>query len=359
MSTEVVVESNSTRPLYRKLVRDGVPGNYDVITEMVRIIVNDVDYDQPIEAIAKGVLIDAGLDSYASPERQLEAIFNFVAGKVRYIQDIAGRVESLKTARRTLSDGWGDCDDQTICNCTLAGCLGFEDIRIAMAKYGPNAQTFQHVYCVVYVNDRRYVLDTSLPKARFDDEVKPFEIVEVKVFDNALSLKGLSGAYLSARQYARQGAKALVSAVPSAVNVLPLGFVAGSALATGAELIDQAGRGSFFSLSNTASRINEQLDSIIVDLMSSKIAIDLAKTQALKASSELATIEIGPDDKYTLDTVRASIKEKLKFITNFQTYADAHGIKVVHLEPMHMLVVGLALAGGVSYWAFKHFYYRN
>lgn len=356
MSTEIVIQQTSKRPLYRKFVRDGVAGNYDVIFEMVRIIRKGVDYDKGIEQKAKGILIEAGLDSYSTPVDQLKAVFNYVASNVKYIQDIAGRIESLKDARATLRDGFGDCDDHAVLNSTLLGCLGFEDVKIAMARYSDTDTTFVHVYCVVYVDGKRYVMDTSLPHAEFNQEIKPFEVKEIPVFQDVKGLDGFSGAYNTTRHHARKLARFTVRAIPNAVNVLPLGFLAGGALATGASLIDSA-TGQTLSLPATASSINKELDQIILDLLSSKIAYDLAKTEALKLAAQLAAVNVTRDDNYTLSVVGASIKGKLDFINDFPAYAEANDIKIVHLDSTKMLCAGILLAGGTAYLLYRG--YRN
>lgn len=356
MSTEVVINESATRPLYRKVVRDGVAGNYEIVFEMIRLIRDGVDYDTGLQAVAANALKDAGLDSYSSAESQLRAIFDLVAARVTYIQDIAGRIESLKDARATLSDKYGDCDDQTVLNCSLAGCVGFEDVRIAIAKYRADADSFAHVYCVVYVNGQRYVLDTTLPNAKFNEEVKATEVKEIKVFDNVQGFDGLSGAYNQARHHARKAARFAVRVVPAAVNVLPLGFMAGSAIATGADLIDRSTGEVSLSVPAVASEINRQLDKIINDLMRSRIAYDLAKSQALSIAANLGAVN--PDgEKYAFGVVHASIKDKLQFIANFKEYAAAHNIRIVYLDSTKMLIVGLGLTGATAYALYRG--YKN
>lgn len=358
MSTEVVIQQHGKRPLYRKLVRDGVAGNYDIIFEMIRLIRNDVDYDLGIEATAKAILINNGLDSHSDVQEQLTAVFNFVKANVKYIQDLAGRIESLKDARATLRDGWGDCDDQTILNATLLGCLGFEDVKIAMAKYDANDTTFAHVYCVVYVNGKRFVLDTSLPNGQLNQEVKSAEIKEIAVFEDVKGLDGFSGAYTNARYTARQLARFTVKVVPKAAGfVLPLGFLADNAITTGANLIDRSIGGEAVSLSATASGINEELDLIIKDLLLSRIAYDVAKMQALQSASQIATLSITKDDKYILEITGKSIKDKLEFINKFPAYAQTNNIKLVYLDSTKMLCAGIILAGGTAYILYRG--YKN
>lgn len=359
MSTEVTIQDNNTRPLYRKIVRDGVAGNYEIVWEMIRLIRDGVDYDLSLQHLAASILAAKGYDSYTPPHEQLEAIFDFVAAHVTYIQDIAGRIESLKDARQTLSDKYGDCDDQTVLNASLAGCLGFEDVRIAMAKYRPDATSFAHVYCVVYVPEagkriQRYVLDTSLPKAQFNQEIKAADVREINVFNEVSGFDGLSGIYNQVRYNARKAARFAVRIIPGAVNVLPLGFVAGSAIATGADLIDKSSSGDSLSVPAVASEINKQLDKIIADLMRSRIAYDLAKSEALRLAANLGVVNPNGEE-YAFTVARASIKEKLDFINNFELYARDHSIKVVYLDSTKMLCAGLLLAGGAAYALYKNY----
>jgi predicted transglutaminase-like cysteine proteinase len=178
-ATELLTYSNSTGDsTRRRYIRDGIAGNYDVVFEMVHLI-RQGNKDYQVKNIAADILERRHLTSYANGTRILQAIFSYVTDKVDYIQDSAGAVESVKSAYRTLLDGYGDCDDLTITTATLAGVLGFEKTAIALAKYEKDDVTFSHVYTVVYYNDKRYVLDASLPNPVFNAEVKPFEVKEI------------------------------------------------------------------------------------------------------------------------------------------------------------------------------------
>lgn len=356
MSTEVIIQGNSTRPLYRKIVRDGIPGNQQVLFEMVRLARNSVKYDLGVTQLADNLLVNNSLNSYSPAIDQLNAVFNFVASNVVYIQDVAGRVESLKAARVTLSDGFGDCDDQAILNATLLGCIGFEDVKIAMARYSKDAETFQHVYAVCYADGKRFVLDTTLPDPQLNKEVKAYEVKEIPVFADVPGIDGFSGIFNNAKHYARKTARGAVKLLPKVGLVVPMGFLADSALTTGVGLIENAtGDNRTLSLPATASAINKELDTIIVDLTQSKIAYDVAKTYALQLAAQLMAIEIKPEDGYTLEVVKTSLKDKLNFIKNFPEYAKANNIKVVHLHSGMMLAAGIGLAAGAGYVAYRHY----
>lgn len=351
MSTELIVQDHSQRPLYRSFVRDGIAGNYDVVYEMIRLIREGVDYDKGLESFIKNYIIEHKLDSYSPTEKIFNCLFEFVVSQVRYIQDIAGRIESLKDARQTLSDGFGDCDDHTVLNATLLGLLGFEEVKIAMARYSAQETSFAHVYCVAYENGKRYAFDTTLPDAKLDKEVKAYETKEVDVFGDVPGLDGFSGIFQNIKSQSRKMLRGAVRAIPSAVNVLPLGFLAGNALATGAQMIDSYD-GNSFSLPATASSISAELDKIILDLLQSKIALDHARSQAMQVASQLATVDnIG--EQYSLGVSGATIRAKLEFINNFKAYAKANDIRVVHLNPRMMLGAGLVLTAGACYFGYK------
>lgn len=354
MPTELHVQQSTTRPLYRKIVRDGVPGNYEIVREMIRLIRNGVDYDLGLQALAARVLTDNGIDSHSPAREQLTAIVNFVAANVTYIQDIAGRIESLKSARQTLLDRYGDCDDQTVVNCSLAGCLGFEDVRIAMAKYDKDAKSFAHVYCTVYAaNGERFVLDTSLPSPQLNKEVQAAEVKEINVFDNVPGFDSFSGAWHEVRRNAREAARFTKNIVPAVLSVAPLGVLAGKALETGAELIDTS-TGKELSLPAIGSKINRRLDKIINDLIRSRMPYDLAKSEALSIAAQLAAVPV-KNETYAFTVIRASIKDKLDFINYFPEYAKTNNIKVVYLNTTAMLCVGIALAGGAAYVIYRNY----
>jgi hypothetical protein len=355
MSIELQTQSFGARPLFG-FIRDGVAGNYDIVYQMARIVRKDVTYDKGLERAAKQVELNAGLDEYSDASARLAAIFHLVRSHVKYVADIAGKVESLKNARQTLSDGYGDCDDLTVLLCTLAGLLGFEEVFIALAKYGKSEASFSHVYAVVYKDKKRYVMDASLPDAKFNEEIKPFEVREIDVFGDISGLDGVSGIYNNAKHYGKQTFKTAVGFVPLVADQLPLGFVASRAFSTGSEMLGQIGNEKL-SINATASLINKKLDSIIQRLLSSSIAFDSAKAEALQITSQLGAVEYSKIPSADYDTIKTSIKNKLVFIRNFEDYAKEHNIKVIHLNAHLMLAAGLALTGGIGYTVYQN--YKN
>lgn len=350
---EVIEQYNSEGPIFKKFVRDGIAGNYDVVYQMIRVIRSSVDNDKQIEHVAKSILIDNGLDSYSAPEDQLQAIFDYVQKRVKYVEDQAGLIESLKSARVTLADGYGDCDDQTNTNATLAGCIGFEKVCIAMARYSPSDTSFVHVYCVVYDRQgNRFVLDTTLPHGQFNDEVTAIEIKEISVFDTVQGLDGVSGLFNNTKHHAVKLGKALIESMPLATNFLPLSFLSSHAFTASAGMLAQSGSPQL-SLAATGSKINKALDTIIVELIQSSIAFDIAKSEALQLASQLSAVELDQNDAGTYVIVKESIQRRLDFIKNFRDFAAAHDIRVIELDPHLMLCAGLAGAGVGGYLLYK------
>jgi predicted transglutaminase-like cysteine proteinase len=352
MGTTLQFPTDNGTGIRTKYVRDGVAGNVQVVYQMIRTIRNNVDFDKGIEAVAKNVLTSHGLDSYSPARDQMQAVYDFVKANVAYIQDIAGRVESIKSARQTLSDGYGDCDDHTNTNATLLGCLGFENVCVALARYDQNDPTFSHVYCVAYQDGKRYVLDTTLPNGKFGDEVRAVDIKEVNVFGDVQGLDGFGGVFNNAYYQAKKLGKAATQVIPHAVSFLPLGFIPSNALATGAALLNQNGYEQL-SFNATASRINQELDKIIYDLMRSRIAIDLARSYAMQCVVQLSAVTETPADKEAYIAIKNSVNNKLQFINNFETYAQANGIRVVVLDARMMLLAGGGMAAYGAYKLYK------
>jgi hypothetical protein len=350
-----VITQTKENELSKRFVRDGVAGNYEIIFEMIRVIRDSVNYDLSIKDIAVDILKADRLDSYSDKEKQLKAIFDFVKENVIYIQDQAGLVESIKSARITLSDGYGDCDDISNTIATLVGCLGFEDVRLAMVKYLETDSTFVHIYPVVYLESgERIPLDATLPDWEFGKELTALEIKEIPVFQNVNGLDGLSGWFTNLKHYGKRAMRGAVETIPVAVNFLPIGFVSSTVMASGAQLLNQSATKPL-SLNATASKINQELDKIIIALIREEMAIDLATSHALQVSSQLSALSDidRTSDEYKI--IKNSVMTRLEFIKNFEAYAALHYIKIVRLNATAMLALGAAGAAFGGYQLFKMF----
>lgn len=342
----------------RRFIRQGIAGNYDIVFEMIRVIRDSVYNDAALDNFVVGLLRGEKLDSYSNPLEQLDTIYKFVKLNVAYINDPAGLVESVKSARVTLADGYGDCDDLTNTVATLAGVIGFENVKIALAKYN-NEATFSHVYPVVYTADgQRVAMDVSLPNGKLGDEIRATEVKEISVFDNVQGLDGVSGLYNNARYHTKKLARAAIETIPVAAGYLPLGFFSSEALATGAQLINKSGS-SELSLNATASKINQQLDKIIISLIRSQMSLDMAKSNALQLASQLSAVKDRKMNLETYNIIKASIQSRLEFINNFEAYAKANDIKVVSLNATAMLALGVGAAGFGAYSLIKRYYNKR
>lgn len=359
MTTELITENPTTGLQTRSFIRDGVAGNVQVIFAMVRLIRASVQ-DRRLETFAKGkgpsnLFPESGYSSYQESDYTFHAIFNYVKNHVAFTLDEAGAVENIKSAWRTLQDGFGDCDDQAILNASLLGVLGFEDVRIAMARYSEADANFSHVYCVLYYQGKRYVFDTTLPEAQFNREARYFEIKEIPVFQSVPGFDGFSGIFGNLKHYAKTSMRTGIRALPYVATVLPMGFAAGKALDASAELLERSTGAEALSVPAIGAKINKELDSIIRLLIGSQIALDSAKSQALQVASQLSAIKIGRRDKRNFEIVKNSVAAKLRFIDDFESYATANGIRCVYLDSRMILLAGLGLAGITGYVLYKSF----
>lgn len=365
MATELIIEQSTTGPETRSLIRDGVEGNYQVIFAMVRLIRESIK-DHALETFAKGkaqshfdtnttLFGREGYSSHLPADFTFHTIFNYVKRNIAYTLDEAGAVETIKAASVTLSDKFGDCDDQAILIASLLGVLGFEDVRIAMTRYTDTDAAFVHVYTVVYYQGKRYIFDTTLPNAKLNDEIPPLEIKEIPVFNAVEGLDGFSGVFANALHYGKRGMKAGLEIIPSATSVLPLGFAAGTALNTGASMIARS-TGESLSLNAIGSKINRELDKTIQYLLSSHIAYDSAKAYALQVAAQLNAVEIKTErDKKNYAIIKDSIKTKLNFINNFEEFAKINNIKCVYLDSRMILLAGVLVTGFTGYILYKQF----
>lgn len=352
MVTELLTQESGTGPASRSFIRDGVAGNYDVVNQMVRVIRHSVDTDKPLESFSKQLIIGAGENGYSDADKILTTVYDYVKRTITYTPDIAGRIESIKSARATLRDTYGDCDDQAVLNASILGCLGYDSTYIAMARYDKTDTSFSHVYTVCYSSGKRYVLDTTLPNGKLNDEVKPIEIKEIPIFGDVPGYDGISGIFNNAKYYGSQFGKAVISFAPTVADTLPLGFLAGNAFAHGAQMIGNVTHQKL-SFNAAASRINKQLNIIIQDLLKSRIALDLAQSNAVQEVAQLATIDHTDLADSDYQTIRQSVQDKVTFIKNFETYAKANNIPVVYLNAHLMLASGILLTGGVGYLFYK------
>lgn len=353
MSTQLVTYSDNNRASFG-VVRDGVAGNYDIALKMIDVIRNSVAMDKGLEDFVKGAGKEhlfgvKGYTSYMPIEDVFERIYNFVHDNIKYAQDLAGKIESIKSARQTLSDGYGDCDDQTILTATILAILGFEP-KIVLAGYGKN-KSFQHIYSVVDHNGKRYVFDTILKDGKLNDEVKASFKDEIGVFDYLPALDGVAGLFFQLKSAARSLKRDAHIAMPTLLGMLPTGFgyVANTLLHTGIGLVAD-GSLEQRSVNELGTEINAELDSLIQQLYDKSIALDYAKILARQAGMRLGMVE--PTDK-NYSIVYESVKRKVDFINNFDNVARTKEINTIYLDGRLMLVVGATIVSAGVYYFIK------
>lgn len=345
-ATKLIIESDAGEPIFT-YIRNGREGNFETVYRMIHLIIDATQRDKGLEVFVKRHLIK-DFAEWREAEPVLKRIFNFVQKNVKYIPDISGRVEAIKSARKTLADGFGDCDDYTVLIATILGMIGYEDVRIVLARQSAINTSFNHVYPVVYVNDKRYVLDTGYKG--FNDEIPAIEYQEVPVFQNNEIIDELTSALFRVKNAIVGDGGKLVSSLPALTQLLPfgLGFV-------GSQILTQAtgmlSGGMQKSPNCIGSEVIAKLDDIIQKLYSGELALDHAQILAKKAVSELEAVR---QDTEIFSAVKSAIAPKLQVILNFDKIAEANGIPIKYLNGKAMLFLGAAaLGGGVLYYFYR------
>lgn len=344
MSTELLTYSNNTNA-HRSLVRDGVKGNYDVVFAMITLTRQTVRYNKAFQNLVNNILIENNLDAYSDVSAKFNAIVGYVQKHVSYTQDIAGRVESIKSANITLSDGYGDCDDLSILFASMLGVLGYE-AKFVLANYKATDTQFSHIYVECYIENKRFVFDGAIPNYKLNDEIKPYSTKSFNIFSQN-DTDTLSGIIKKFSLGLTNIYKNSLNAIPTLAGFMPLGFLTGTALVTGANLAS-SGLNDNLSANELGSKINQQLDAIILGLVNKTIAYDWAKVSAKQIASQLSTIDT---NKENFTIIRNSIKNKLLFIENFSK-ANNYDITLNHKG---MLLAGLTITSFIGYKIYKGF----
>lgn len=93
--------------------------------------------------------------------REIQALFDFVKYRIRYVKDIHG-VETLQTPAKTLEYGAGDCDDKSTLLAALLESIGHETRFHAM---GFRPSHISHVLLDVKSGGQWLPLDPTEPVA--------------------------------------------------------------------------------------------------------------------------------------------------------------------------------------------------
>lgn len=325
-------------------IRDGIAGNKQTVFQMVHLVQNTVNYDKGFNDFVNKFAISQGFTAYTEnyqPETVIKSVYDFVKNNIAYLSDKAGKIESIKSARETLTTGYGDCDDLAILTASMLAVLGFEDIHFVMASYD-NENSYQHIYIEVFADGKRFVVDTTndLP---FNQELPTTKQESLHILKHDFSTR-LLGAVFNAKQQTKRILKQTVNTIPYALQFMPLGFIPANLLLQGVNLITSADINSL-SLSELGVAINQELDDLAALIINKQIAFDYAKYNALQIASQLGTYEPSKNEQKQYQVIQNSIKNKIKYIYSLIDTSDVD----IKLNAKGMLIVGTAIVGFISY----------
>lgn len=344
MATEIV-EYQNDQPTF-SIIRDGIAGNIDIVGRMIDLVKDSTVLDKGVENLIKQRLVDWQLDSFSDTEAIFNAIYNFVKygdngfDGVTYIKDIQGRIESIKDARTTLQDGYGDCDDFSVLYATILSMLGYEPCFV-IARY-PDQETFSHIYTATYVNGERYVFDGILPNGHLNDEADGLIKEEICVYDETNEfnntvksvMRNIKNLMLQTKRNAKQVA-------PQLAGFLPAGF-----------LVKQAARNMFSgisdsvsSLSETGSQLSGEITDIIIRLQNGNISKENALSYARKRYSELFSVDRSNIDEATFNAIERKLRDKISYIENFEPYGAPNVAAHYGLSTQAYVLIGIVGLG--------------
>jgi hypothetical protein len=356
MSSNLLAYSNNNEKPQQTIIRDGIAGNYDIVYQMVRLVRETVLYNKAFQDLINKEFIKENVGYYDSDNAKMKAVFEYVTRNVAYSSDVAGKVESIKSAPVTLSDGYGDCDDLAILYASILGVLGYEP-KFVLASYSPDEQQFSHIYTEVTVTPKggwkgeypRFVFDNAINPPSFNREVTPYKTSVIDVL-NSNETDSFTGIIKQIGLAFNQFYKHSLDVIPTLAGFTPIGALAYTALATGAS-VASSGLDKSLSLNELGSRIHRQLDSIIEALHKSQIAGDYAVVSAIQIASQLAGYQVSTryEQKQYL-IISKSIKQKLQFIKDYIKNNNYN----VTLNHSGMVLAGGAVIGYFGYQAYKH-----
>lgn len=348
-----LVEHTANNSAKFSLVRDGVAGNLDVVAKMIELVRNSIVFDKGLENFFKQILIENGIDSHTPVAQKFAFIYEYVTDSVKYIQDSAGNIESIKDARTTLQDGYGDCDDLSILFATWLASLGYEP-SIVMAKYiDDDSANFQHVYTSVTVNGERYVFDGAIKNGSFNSEVPAAQLEEIGVFHYNAKVDGIGGTVRGLKGLVHDAKKNGLEAINLFSGLLPLGFIPAQAVHIGTSLFGSATVNPK-SLSAIGSRTSGILTDIIIELQNGRLALEVAQNRARRAMGTYYGHQHDfPNEQAKYDTIKKTLLDKLEYIENFGKDSLTAPL-AINLNPNLMLVAGIGIVGLGAYVYFNN-----
>lgn len=323
--TGLIEYKNSDNVEY-SLVRNGIEGNLDIVWRMIDLVRDSVVLDKGFEDFIKQTVKDEGFSAHSDTQSLFTFLYDLVKhgnglfDGVEYIPDNQGNVESIKDARTTIQDGYGDCDDHAILNATILAILGYSPYFV-IAKY-PDRESYQHVYTVVYVNGQRYVFDTTIKNGKLNDEVSDMLVSEIGVFDKHSATDGLHGVFRNIKNLVVQTEKNAKSAMPVLSGFLPLGFV-------GQNIARSLFSGTNEeSISEIGSRISGKITDVIIQLQNHRIPIEAAVSLSRKYYAEFLSLNPNNYDAEKYQSIKKNLEKKITYIDNFPSEQDGYSLSV-------------------------------
>lgn len=334
------------------LVRDGKIGSYDVLAKMIELVRGSVVLDKGLEDFFKTLMHSNGVTSHSNPSQILSLVYDYTKSSIAYIQDVAGATESIKDARTTLQDGFGDCDDLSVFIATWLAMIGLEP-SFVLAKFSDeDAAPFNHVYVSVIAQGKRYVLDASLASGALNKEVSAASKDERGIFTYNEAVDGIGGTLRGVKGLVNETTKNGVHALAGLAGFLPIGLIPSSAISLGSALFSGANETAERSLSATASRISSILTDTIIELQNGRLALEVAQTRARDAMSKFyARLLRGNAEGADAETLERSLTQKYNYIENYGQVAGAP--VAAGLNTNLMILAGVGVLGIGAYILFK------
>ncbi len=127
----------------------------DQMARLVRRDVADPELRQWVMSTLRGI-------PGHSFEKEVERLFEIARDFITYRRD-AYSVEQVSAARRTLANGYGDCDDKSVLLATLLGCAGHAARFVVISQ---SAKGWDHVFVEALVRGKWVPLDPTPETAR-------------------------------------------------------------------------------------------------------------------------------------------------------------------------------------------------
>jgi hypothetical protein len=340
MSTGLIEYQDNKATRYA-LVRDGIEGNFDVLWRMIDIVRETLILDKGFENFIKSMVVANGFDSYSDSTQLFTFLYNFVKhgngifDGVAYLQDIQGRTESIKDARTTLQDGFGDCDDNAILTASILGVLGYTPCFV-IAKY-PELDNFQHVYTIVYIDNKRFVFDTTIKDGKLNDEVEGMDVQEFCVFDERPETDGILSIARNFKYLAAQTLRNAKDVAPLLSSFLPFGIIGNS---VASRLF--SGVNNDASLNEIASGISSALSNLTIRLQQGVTTKADATQAARKIFSQFYTINQNKVDAGTYKYLERRLLKKIEYIDN---YVEGNVVVSFGSDSNTKLYISIALVG--------------